>query len=174
MPGSLIEDMQDNNFLLVIMDEKEYMHELSEIIKSVEKTKTRICYVCLNTPYRSIAEQFKTIGINTKNFFFVDGVSRICRPSEKNCIFVSAPSNVAELDSAIKNAVEKKKCSTIVFDTISTLLVYQDSLSILHMTNNFSLESKKVKKIFLVIKERRQDSSFIKDLRMFADKVREV
>jgi KaiC/GvpD/RAD55 family RecA-like ATPase len=171
MAGSLIKDMQDDSFLLVIIDEKEYLRKLSEIVKSVEKTKTKICYVCLNTPYRSIAEQFKMVGINTKNFFFIDGVSRARHPSDELCTFVSSPSNAAELESAIKDAVEKKKCSTIVFDTISTLLVYQDSFSILNMTNNLQKKSQHIRKIFLVVKERPSDLRFIKDLGMFADKI---
>lgn len=178
MPMDIIQEIAKNKFLLILLEEKEYAKKLQEIIKSVEKTRTKICYVCLSKPYRDVMEDISKQKINVSDFFFVDVLSSHYREQEPadNCIFVSSPTNLAAVSDAIRKAVEEKKCSVILFDTISTLLVYQETSSIVKFTHCILTDEKQehAKKLFIVLKggtmQGKENKTLVKDLSMFADK----
>ena len=123
MPIDLLQEIVKNKFLLILMEENEYINKLEEIIKSVHKTNTNICYVCLSKPYTNIIEDLKGGGIDTTNFFFIDVMSSHYKEQEPvpNCTFIKEPHDLTAIRVAIKKAVDEKKCSVILFDTISTL-----------------------------------------------------
>jgi archaellum biogenesis ATPase FlaH len=178
MPMDLIQEIANNKFLLIMLEEKEYQKKLQEIIKTVEKTKTKICYVCLSKPYRDVMEDINRQKLNVSDFFFIDVLSSHYKEQEPvgNCIFVSSPTNLAAVRVAIKKAVEEKKCSVILFDTISTLLVYQETSSIVKFTHHIltDQEQENTKKLFIVLKGEtvpgKENKTLVKDLSMFADK----
>jgi hypothetical protein len=178
MPMDIVQEIAKNKFLLILLEEKEYAKKLQDIMKSAEKTKTKICYVCLSKPYADVVEDIKGQGLNVNDFFFVDVLSSHYREQKPcdNCIFVSSPTNLAAVSDAIRKAVQEKKCSVILFDTISTLLVYQETSSIVKFTHCILTDEKQeqAKKLFIVLKDRtmqgKENKTLVKDLSMFADK----
>ena len=178
MQMDLIQEIAKNKFLLILLEEREYAKKLQEIMKSAEKTRTKICYVCLSKPYKDVMEDIRKQKLNVGDFFFVDVLSSHYKEQEPadNCIFVSSPTNLASLRVAIKKAVEEKKCSVILFDTISTLLVYQETSSIVKFTHCILTDEKqeRAKKLFIVLKggaiPGKESKTLVKDLSMFADK----
>ncbi len=178
MALDLLSEIANNKFLLILMEEREYLSKLEEIMKSAEKTKTRICYVCLNKPYDDVVKDLKNKGIKTADFFFIDVLTSHYREaaSAANCIFLRSPNDLAAMRIAIKKAVDDKKCSVILFDTISTLLIYQQTSSVIKFTHNLLSDNVKedVKKLFILLKHdtvsAEESEKLGKDLGMFADK----
>jgi hypothetical protein len=182
MPLDLLQEIVNNKFLLLLLDEDECPPKLEEIIKFVEKTKTRICYICLSKPYSDIMEELGGKGFNTDNFFFIDVLSSHYREHGPagNCIFVSSPSDLKGLRDTIRKATKERKCSVILFDAISTLLVYQETSSIVKFTHHLLIEKEQenVKKLFIVLKgdsvPKEENQKLVNDLMMFADKALDV
>jgi hypothetical protein len=178
MPLDIIQEILNNKFLLILMEEKEYASKLADIIKSVEKTKTGICYVCLSKPYKDVEEDFRERGFKTADFFFIDVLtSHYKKPDpDPRCIFVSSPHDLTQIRVAIRKAVQEKKCSVILFDTISTLLIYQETSSIVKFTHNLVVDDlqENTKKLFIVVKgdsiPKEENQRLVSDLTMFADK----
>lgn len=178
MPLDLLQEIVKNKFLLILLEEKEYLSRLDEIIKSVEKTRTKICYVCLSKPYADVMEELKNKEINIADFFFIDVLtSHYRKPGPiENCIFVPTPTDLAAIRIAIKRAIEEKECIVILFDTISTLLIYQETSSIVKFTHHLLAEEKheNIKKLFIVLKGDsvpiEESQRLVGDLKMFADK----
>jgi hypothetical protein len=174
----LFRDVVENKLVLVLMSEKEYFQRLAELISSVEKTDSMICYVCLSKPYTDVVEDLRERGIKTEKFIFIDVLSSHYMAPElkENCIFVSSPSNLNDIRKAVIKAVDEKGCSTVIFDTISTLLVYQQSHSIVKFTNELVSEKKHedLKKMLIIIKDESTQINDVerltRDLEMFADK----
>ena len=83
---------------------------------------------------------------------------------------------MAEIRAAVVDAIERRGCSAIVFDTVSTLLIYQQNSSIVSFTNSLLSEKKQenTKKLFIILKDDRTSEGDLdvltKDLEMFADK----
>lgn len=178
MIKDLLQEIVKNKFLLILLGEKEYISRLEEIIKSVEKTKTRICYVCLSKPYLDVMGDLEGKGIDTTDFFFIDVLTSHYKEPKPidNCIFVKEPADLTAIRVAVKRAVEEKECSVILFDTISTLLIYQETSSIVKFTHHLLAEEKRenIKKLFIVLKgdniSVEENKRLAKDLAMFADK----
>lgn len=172
----LLEDIIKTKFLLVLLDESRYIDKLAEMFKSMEKDN-RICYLCLSKTYDDIVKDLRKKGINTKKFFFIDvlGSHYGKRKSTNECLFLQSPTELADIETAIKRAVKEKKCSVILFDTISAMLIYQETSSIVKFTHNLitSKEQENAKKIFIVLKDdilKEDNEMLTKDLTMFADK----
>ena len=178
MTLDLLHEIESNKFLIILMEEKEYLSKLEEIIKSVEKTRTKICYVCLSKTVKDVAEDLKNKGFRTSDFFFIDVLTSHYQEPEmrSNCIFVRSPNNLASIRVAIKKAVDEKNCSVILFDTISTLLIYQQTHTVVDFTHHLISEDAKenIKKLFIVLKHDtvtvEESERLTKDLGMFADK----
>lgn len=173
----LLKEIIENRFLLVLLQEAQYLEKLKEIIKSVGKTKTKICYICLSRPYEDVVNDLKAEGIIIDDFLFIDVLTSHYKEPEdtENCVFLSSPTDLDSLMREVKRAVEEEECSVIVLDTVSTLLIYQESFSIIKFTHNLVANEKtETKKLFIVLKggevPSEDNDSLVKDLEMFADK----
>ena len=171
-----------NRFVLVLLKNKNYVNELERIIKEIRKHHTKICYVCLSKPYSEVIENLRKERIDPQNFVFVDVMSSLhykLKPI-KNCIFVPGPENLNEIKKAIKRAVNKEKCEAIIFDTISTLLIYKQTHTIIRFTHELMIDKNQstINKVYVILKERGiykdESAKLIKDLNLFADKTLEI
>jgi archaellum biogenesis ATPase FlaH len=172
----------ENKFILVLLRSKSYTSALQKVIRMVKKDNGKICYVCLSKPYADVIEDFKEAKLDCSNFVFIDTLSSLhygLKPV-KNCIFVSGPESLKELRKAVKEAVKKYKCEAIIFDTISTLLVYQQTHSIVKFTHELLIDEsqKEANKVYIVLKEegvyKNESTKLINDLNLFADKIVEL
>ena len=174
----LIKEINQNRFLLILLPEKDYSLQLKEIVKSVEKTNTKVCYVCLSKPFTDVKDELKHEKIDTKKFFFIDVLSSHYKtqPKADDCIFIKEPAKLTKIKVAITKAVEEKKCSVVLIDTISTLLIYQQNFSIIRFSHELKTEREHelINKVFIVLKEEgvleEESRRLVKDLEMFADK----
>lgn len=175
-------EVNRNRFVLVLLNEEQYISHLHKIVQSVEKRKNKICYVCLSRPYKDILSDLKKNNIDINLFFFVDTLSSYYeRPKiTTNCIFLESPANLGSIKKAVEKAIEKEKCNILLIDTISALLVYEGNFSILKFTNSLATEEKekKVEKFFIALKKNnipeKENKELLKDLKMFADKTVEL
>ncbi len=175
----IFEGITENKLTLVLLAEKQYQKKLAEIVKDVEKSHTRICYVCLSKPYTDIVDYLKNVGINVNKFFFIDTLSSHYKKSvqAENCIVIEDTNKLSAIQSAINTATTEKKCSVVIFDTISALLMYEQMHDIVKFTSDLTTTEKHqdVHKIFLILKK--SDSlvhyheDLINDISMFADKI---
>jgi len=175
--NNLKELISSKRTLLVVLDEDLYEKKITELLKSLGKIGKKICYVSLNKPYKDIVEDFKENDIPLRNFFFVDVLSsHYIRPEPtKNCVFVSAPTDLHSIIMAILKTIKEERCEIIIFDTLSTFLIYRQPFVVLKFVYRLLQEELRedLKKIFITIRggdildeEREQ---LIKDVMMFAD-----
>ena len=174
----LFNEIFENKFLLVLLTEQQYEKRLSEMIKNLEKDHKTICYICLSRPYKEIASSLQSAGFSLDKFFFIDVLtSHYKKPANiDNCIFLQDPSGLAALQYAIARAVSEKHCSVIIFDTISSLLMYEQTHDIVRFTHQLTIEEtyKDTNKVFVILKESSSLAEYyetlVKDMEMFSDK----
>lgn len=178
---NLLEEVSESKFLLIVLTEEQYMKQIYEIVKSLENTKNKVCYVCISKPYADVLEDLKKNGISTKAFVFIDVLSshyETPAPIE-NCIFLDSP-NLDSIKRAIDEAITRASCSVLLFDTLSAMLIYQESFPVLKFAHSMTIGERQenIKKIFIVLKksdaQQQENTSLINDLKMFADKTLEV
>jgi len=168
-----------SNFSIVVFDSRQYSKQIPSLLKMLEDKK--ICYLCLSRSLNDIKKFLNENKIDYSGFCFIDVLSShyMLPEFQNNCIFLDSPGELEGLVTAIENSIALKNCSIILFDTISSLLHYHDSFTIMKLTHNIKSEvvPKNIIKIFLVNKDEilpKLDHTIVKDLSMFADSVIEL
>jgi len=149
-----------------------------ELLKIVEKIKNKkVVYVTLNKGVDVVIESLKKNKINTKNFFFVDCVSKtIIQPKPmKNCQFISSPNALTELSLAIDKCINSG-FSVILIDSLSTFMVYHQPNIIIHFFHNLSnkIRNEEEENLILTISNKDKDSEVFKKMEIIVDKIMEI
>ena len=87
---------------------------------------------------------------------------------------MQSPSALTDLSLAFTKAVQEMNCTNVLFDSISTLAVYQDIGEIIKFTQNMMTKARvtNVKSVYIALKE--DSEELVKDLTMFVDGVVEL
>src|SRR4030042_4099410 len=149
------ENIIKNRFSLFILFEKGYTDHLKTVIKMAMNEKKKICYVCVARPYEDVLSELKEGGVDEKFLFFVDTLSSYyVKPEPKrNCIFVDSPYNLEMIEKSIKAVIEKEKCEILIFDSLSSLLLYSEKFQILKFLNTLNPGKDGANGIYIILKE---------------------
>lgn len=163
-----------SQIIVLIIPEDNYTERLVKVVKELSKLPTKLCYISLNRPYISLINIFQKAGLNTDNIYFIDAITRTAQLATKctNCEFVSSPGALTELSVTISNIMETNQYRYIIFDSLSTLLVYESDNTIAKFVH-FLMAKVRVagcNAVFTCLKQD-ADSILVKDINMFADKV---
>lgn len=92
----------------------------------VNKKKFNGIYVSLNKPCLEISDELKKNKININKIYFIDGTSRriLSAKSLPQCTVISGPEALTELSLTIDTIANTKKFDFLIFDSLSTLLIY--------------------------------------------------
>ena len=172
-----VEDKNTQMFLL-LLNEKDYDSKLFDILKKTTDKNHKICYVLLNNIYNNTKENFRKNGLSLDKFHFIDVLSTHYKKHRvvANCTFLSS-TDIQEILTALKNAIEKHKCNMILFDSIADLLFHCQSFDIQKLTHTLKSEDTytNTKKLYLMLKEpelvKEESERLLQDLRLFADHI---
>ncbi|MBI4153055.1 hypothetical protein HY497_00905 [Candidatus Woesearchaeota archaeon] len=122
MPSRLV---KAGTFISVI-PEMHYSESLIQILQSMENRA--LCFVTLNKPAASLEAGLVRFGISTQKIFFVDAVTGgLGKSQEKdNVLYLSSPEAFTELSIAVSEILRTGKFDALLFDSLSTLLIYAD------------------------------------------------
>jgi len=154
-----------------VTPDKDYASQMKAIISSASSAYKRICYVSLNKPYAVVSDSLKKQGIGLEKFFFIECTGKSGEGSGQ-VVYVSSPKALTEMSITIGKVLEMGKIEALIFDSLSTLLVYADASTVVKFTNSLisMLRSKGVAG-FLTCLKGGIGSDIVKDISMFADKV---
>jgi len=181
-PKGKNKETASNNFLIIHKHTSDGFDELCKKIREINQHDKNVCYVCLSKPYTDVMENLKEEHLSCDNMFFVDTLSSLSyalSPVSK-CLFVRGMENLENLRSTVRKAIKKHDCGTVVFDSISALLVYQPSYAIVKFTHNLLNDEAygTTKKVYVTLNEtgiyRDESAKLIKDLNLFADRTIEL
>ena len=168
------EEIEKNQIVVALIPNKEYAARLEEIITILPQLYKNICYVSLNKPYNVLINRLKKSKIDIKKFFFIDCITESVegKPVKDSVLYVSSPRAFTELSIMIKKILEKIKIESIIFDSLSTLLIYEETMNVIRFAQSVmtTLRVRNSNGIFICLKED-VNTDLIKDLNMFADKI---
>ena len=171
---SLKKDLQDNQIIVILIPTSLYVSKINDIIKTVANQSNKTCYLALNKPYKSMMQILQKNKIDPKKFFFIDAISKTVSIPEpqKNAEFLATPKSLTKLSLSITYALENRKIDSVLFDSLSTLLVYASETQVIKFAHFImaKIRTTNSKGIFISLKEDVQ-SDLLNDLQMFADKV---
>jgi hypothetical protein len=167
--------IKKNKILIFLIPKKEYSKYVTEIAQASYSMLKGICFVSLNKPYQTLSPVFKGKGIKLEKLVFIDAVSTGFKKESGGArvVAVSSPKALTELNIKIRKEIGK--VSAIVFDSLSTLLVYEQPSIVIKFSHSVIslLRKSKINGIFIMLKED-MDGELSKDLSMFVDGVVEL
>jgi hypothetical protein len=141
------------------------------IIKAVTEVVPKSIFVTVNKPYFSIIRTLKEKGVYTDDLYFIDASSEESDVSKGgNYEKVKSPSDLNEIMLSAEKCMESRKYSGLIFDSVSTLLSYQNEEMVVRFTHALvnKLRKSGIKGVFLCTKED-MNTALMKNLNMLAD-----
>lgn len=161
----------------MLLPNKVYSEKMKEIAKTVSELSERLCYVTLNKPYKTLLKDFEKSKIDSNKFFFIDCVTKKVKEEKvkEQVVYVSSPKALTEINIVMKKVLNAGKVNSTIFDSLSTLLVYEGSHAVVRFAHSIiSMFRTLGSKGILISLEEDLHSELIKDLNMFVDKVVEL
>lgn len=172
-------DIKKGDVVLVIIPDKPFEVTFSKAIIEITSQLSNVCniigYISLNKPYYHLIKSFEDNKIDINKLFFIDAVTK---PSKsdikrlKNCIFINSISSLTKMSIDITNALKSEKFGCLLFDSLSTMLIYHDVNTVTKFVHNLIVTARSFKctTVFTCLKGD-EKSSLIKDIGMFVDNI---
>ena len=159
----------------IVFNVKNYPTQINDLVKLYGENYQKILYVTLNRLYNPLKRKIQQDKIDVSKFTFIDCVTKtaVAQPEEhEDCIYVTAPNALTELSIAITKSIQKNYPDVVLFDSLSTLLIYENPMIIsqfIHSSTN-KMNAFGVNIAFTIL-EGDKEQALIKDMGMFLDKV---
>ena len=153
-----------------------YNTEIMNLTKSATRKYKRICYATFNKTYSAMLKKFRSLKpeINPEAFYFVDAITpRVFKTKEsERCIFLDSLDDLQAVAKRILAFVKKNKIEYVIFDSVSSFLVYKDDKEAMVFFNYLlsSLEEAGVG-IMLTVLYEDFERPLVKQLKMRTDHV---
>jgi len=168
------EDIEKNSIVVFLIPNKIYQDRLLRIAKSVASRFDKVLYISLNKPAEKIIEILKRGNIDTRKFLFIDAITKRIKAnaSDHGIIFISPPADSEKFSASLSQIIEKEKGDGVIFDSLSTMLVYQDTSTIIRFMHDFTAKLMVEHEFggFICLLED-VNSACVKDMTTLADKV---
>jgi hypothetical protein len=158
--------------VLLIIPNAKYSTAMKQISSSLYKNNNKMLYVTLNRMYSSLIKELPQSKSNT--ILFVDAITKTATtpPAAEDALFVSSPRALTELSININAVLNNLKPSIVLFDSISTLLIYKNGGAAVAFMQSIINKIKHAGSgaVFTALKED-TSSDVIKSIGLFVDEV---
>lgn len=178
MSINLGEIIGTNLSVTLVIPNEQYVNDIKDIAQQLSVSYTQICYVSLNKLYQPLVRGLQQQQIDISRFFFIDAITKTAianAPETENAVFVTSPSSLTELGITIKKVIDEHKIQVLLFDSLSTLLVYEEIQVIKQFIHTVigQISMTNCVGIFTCL-EGEKEKDLLKDLSMFVDSVHYV
>ncbi|MEK6983588.1 MAG: hypothetical protein AABX33_03365 [Nanoarchaeota archaeon] len=175
--GVIEEHIAKNKIIVYLIPNKGYQNGLFNIVKSLAQRFNRILYVSVNRPAEILVEVVNEMGIDAQKFLFVDAVNKEVkgRSANSHFIYITSPKNFKEFEMELNKVLDNEKFECLIFDSLSTLLIYQDESTVTKFTHDITkriIDGHSNCTLPCLLED--VNSALVKDIAMFVDKVVEV
>ena len=161
---------------MLLIDGQTYNSKMIGILKYLSTHYDQIAYVTLNRPCSKIIREFEKYGMDKSKFSLISIAPKDISVCDETigCEYVE-PGELTDLSIKIRDKLDHLKPDVFIFDSMHTMLAYQDITSITKFAHDMILKigTTKTKAIFpLVLGEK--NSALTNDLEVFMDEVVEI
>ena len=138
----------------------------------VNQKKIRGAYVSVNWSYPLIVKMMQKRGIDHKNLFFIDCISKGLKTEADNCLFLESAQSLTNISISLEPIYRSKEDYFILLDSLDALSLYHKTNLIVRFARNLIDKVRKHNKSGVIVGLHEEtDSRIITDLSMVCDKV---
>jgi len=169
------EKLKIENGVNIIVCKPVNYNQINKIVGEYLSDHLSGIYVTLNKAHPSLIQELKNNKIDASKLYFIDSVCKKISKKAKeevNCVDIDGVESLTELSLAISSVSHIGKFKFLIFDSITTLLTYNNQETaekfISYLVNN--LKSLDMSAIFISIDEEKSNK-VISFISQFADKI---
>ena len=170
--------LEKDQIYVLFFEAATYSQEMLDLMRQIQDKK--VAYVSLNKTYSTILKDLKRKSIKHENFFVIDTRSEKIETLDDtkvhNVCFLSSPAALTELSITISHVLKTNHFDYIIFDSLSTLLIYDKETrgGIVKFTTTLmnKIKGYNIKAIFTAIEDHR-NSFLVEEACAFSDVVEE-
>lgn len=169
----------DEKKLCLLLSSAQTMKQANlAIVREITSRGNAAIVITTNQPYLILRKLYEREGIDLSKTHFVDAITRYAigkvPEDAANALFVNSPENLTDMGIAITQTLKEVEGQNVfvVFDSVSTMLIYLSSVNIskfIHFVSN-RLKLLEVSGIFLAV-EKGLDPLLLTQLTTFVDEV---
>ena len=168
----LTKELAENQTILLVVPSSKYGDILIDTARQLSKKPTS--YVTLNKSFQSLRDLFEKNRVNVKNILFIDAITKTIKDVEDRtdqCYFVSSPGALTDLSLIISNFLHHN-FDYLIFDSLSSLMIYQEKAVVQKFVLNLvnKIKESKTRAVFYALSTKEHED-FIKQCSLFVDKV---
>lgn len=173
-------DFKKGEVILLIVSAQKYLQVSLEVLKHYCNNQKSSCvYVSVNRPYNTLMNLIKANKINSEKLFVIDAITPPSdqQKSIKNAIFIGSPRGLTDISISASSAVKSltKGDRMLFFDSLSTLLIYNDAGSVTKFAHFLINKMKEWSITGVIISlEKETDEKLTSQLSQFVDRVVEI
>lgn len=132
-----LQDIDENEIILYLSDPSRIRESNIRVISKAEKDGYSVIVITTNFPASVLEKIYVKNGINIDNIYFIDAISAQSlgkgTVNDEHHYMVSNPADLTKLGIAISEDIRKMQDKKIfvLFDSVSTLLIYVPSVKII-------------------------------------------
>ncbi|MBN2457537.1 hypothetical protein JXB31_00210 [Candidatus Woesearchaeota archaeon] len=169
--------LEENQALLFVISPDNYQTFVKDFAKNY-MNKGVSCYITLGRPYQSLVNNLKKMKVDTDSIFFIDTSTRMASMTlsqQDNCLFIESPSALTNLSIAMNKVVETSDPKYILFDSLSTLMIYNPEKVIIKFAKDIINKVRATNtKIVLLCLDGKDEVNIIEKISMFVDKMEHI
>lgn len=170
--SNLKNELKQNQVVLLVVPRSEYAQSMLSLTHCIKNEK--ICYITLNKTAKRLSEELRKNKVDLKNVLFIDCITATLKQPEPlpNIVFVPSPNALTKLGIEVTKALKTAQLDHVIFDSLSTLLVYGDHKRAARFLN-FLIEKTRgsnVKFVFTCLKGD-AESDAVRRISMHVDKI---
>jgi len=174
-----LSSIKKGEIVLLVVSAQKYLSVSLNVLKHYCNDKKSSCvYVSVNRNYSNLVSLLKQKKINTNKMFIIDAITPPSGQDKNssNAIFVGSPKGLTDISISASAAINALKGEKIVFfDTLSTLLTYNDAGTIAKFAHFLVNKMKDWDASGIIISlEKETDERLKSQLSQFVDRVIEV
>lgn len=150
-----------------------YNDAIASIIGYLTQGGMKGVYVTLNKPVATLKQSLQRMGVQTSNLKFIDAITAVKEQESEDCTYLGPNQELTNLCMAIARTLAKLEAGGfIVFDSLSTLLIYNDERSVSRFAHILTekLRANEVYSVLLSV-QAASEKDMISRLAQFADRI---
>lgn len=167
-------DFAKKGIFVFLIPNTTYQEILVALTKSFADKFGSIFYVSINRPAEKVSEVFRQNKIKTDKFLFVDSTDKDVKKELEygKFAFISSPKYFENFNKELNQIIDREKMSCFIFDSLSTMLIYQDQNTIIRFMHDLirKLTISDTTAVFTCLTND-INSILNKDISMFVDEV---
>ena len=175
---STISKVKNTDVVLAVVSPEKFAQTTFEAVKSLVKRGYSGIYITANKASNILQEELRKNKLKTDKIYYIDAISSLIgKPKKaKNTVCAESPQSLTEISIAVTNILPVLKGKKfIILDSISTLLMYNDVLTVARFVHFLVGRMREWKMIGIIFAVKKQMPEQMKaQISQFVDRIIDI